>query len=49
MITNYKNADSWLKTPVIEEEAFKNLQDIMIDNKDLESYVDYKDLIYELN
>jgi len=49
MITNYKNADSWFKTPKIEEEAFKNLQNIMIDNKDLESYVDYKDLIYELN
>ena len=49
MITNYKNADSWFKTPKIEEEAFKNLQNIMIDNKDLESYVDYKDLTYELN
>ncbi len=49
MITNYKNADSWFKTPKIEEEAFKNLQNIMIDNKDLESYVDYKNLIYELN
>lgn len=49
MITNYKNADSWFKTPEIPEDAFKNLEDIMIDNKDLESYVNYKDLIYELN
>lgn len=49
MVTNYKNADVWFKTPEIPEDAFKNLQDIMIDNKDLESYVDYKDLIYELN
>lgn len=49
MITNYKNADSWFKTPEIPESAFKNLEDIMINNKDLEKYVSYKDLIYELN
>ena len=49
MIENYKKADSWFKTPEISEESFKNLQDIMIDNKELTSYVNYKDLIYELN
>lgn len=49
MINNYKNADSWFKTPVIPEDAFKNLQDIMMDNKEIKEYVDYKDLIYELN
>lgn len=49
MIKNYKNADSWFKTPEITEESFKNLEDIMIDNKELETYVNFKDLIYELN
>ncbi len=49
MIDNYKNADSWFTTPEIPEESFKNLQDIMIDNKEITSYVNYKDLIYELN
>lgn len=49
MIDNYKNADSWFKTPEIPEESFKNLQDIMIDNKEITSYVNYKDLIHELN
>ena len=49
MIENYKQADSWFKTPDITEDSFKNLQDIMIINKEISSYVDYKDLIYELN
>ena len=49
MIENYKNADSWFKTPEISEDSFKNLQDIMIDNKEIETYVNYKDLIYELD
>lgn len=49
MIENYKSADSWFKTPEISENSFKNLQDIMIDNKELTSYVNYKDLIYEVN
>lgn len=49
MIENYKKADSWFKTPEISEESFKNLQDIMIDNKELTSYANYKDLVYEIN
>ena len=49
MIDNYKNADSWFETPKIPEDSFKNLQDIMMDNKDIKSYVNYKDLIYEIN
>lgn len=49
MIENYKKADSWFKTPEISDSSFKNLQDIMIDNKELTSYVNYKDLIYEVN
>ena len=49
MIENYKKADSWFETPEIPEDSFKNLQNIMIDNKDIKSYVDYKDLIYEVN
>lgn len=49
MIENYKKADSWFTTPEITENSFKNLEDIMIDNKELDSYVNFKDLVYEVN
>jgi len=49
MIENYKKADSWLDTPEITEETFNNLQDIMIDNKEINDYVSYDDLIYDIN
>lgn len=49
MIENYKNADSWFKDPKIPENSFNNLQDMLIDNNEIESRVNYKDLIYEIN
>jgi len=45
IIERYKEADSWLTTPHITEESFKNLQDIMIKDKQIKDYVPYKDLI----
>lgn len=49
MIDNYKQYDSWLKTPEIKEETFKNLENIMIDNNELEEYVNYSNLIHDIN
>lgn len=49
MIENYKKYDSWLSTPQITEEMFENLENIMIDNNELDKYVNYHDLIYEFN
>lgn len=49
MLDNYKKADSWLSTPEISEDIFKNLENIMIDNNELDKYVDYKDLVYDIN
>lgn len=45
IVDNYKQADSWLQTPYISEEYLENLEDIMIDNDLLTSYVPYKDLV----
>ena len=47
-IKNYKNNDSWLKTTYIEEELLTNLEDLLIDNKLLDDYIPYKDLIITL-
>lgn len=49
MIDNYKKYDSWLTTPEISESSFENLEDIMIDNNELDKYVNYSDLVYELD
>ena len=45
IIERYKKADSWLDNPYISEESFKNLEDIMIKDKQINTYVSYKDLI----
>lgn len=45
IIERYKDADSWLTTPYITEESFKNLQDIMIKDNQIKDYVPFKDLI----
>ena len=45
IVSRYKNADSWLSTPYVSEDSFKNLEDIMINNDLLEDYVPYKDLV----
>lgn len=45
IIDRYKNNDSWLETPYISEESFKNLEDIMIKSNQIKEYVNFKDLI----
>ena len=49
MIKNYKDYDSWYKEPIINKEDFENLEDIMINNKELDEYVPFSDLVYEIN
>lgn len=48
IVDNYKKYDSWLDTPFITEESFKNLQDIMINNQLIDNYVPYNELIKNL-
>lgn len=45
IVENYKKYDSWLSTPFISEESFKNLENIMIENQLLKEYVPYNKLI----
>ena len=45
IIKRYKEYDSWLSTPYISEDSFKNLMDIMIESNQLDKYVSYEDLI----
>lgn len=45
IVERYKQADSWLDNPYISEESFKNLEDIMINDNQINTYVPYKDLI----
>lgn len=49
IIKRYKDADSWLDDPYIEESMFKNLEDIMIDSKQIKEYVPYNDLVNNLH
>ena len=45
IIDRYKKNDSWLLTPYISEDSFKNLEDIMIKSNQIDNYVNYNDLI----
>lgn len=45
IVKRYKEADSWLPTPFVSKQSFKNLEDIMIENDLLKDYVPYKDLV----
>lgn len=45
IVDRYKEADSWLKNSFITEDSFKNLEDIMIRNKNITDYVPYEKLI----
>ena len=47
-IEQYKKTDTWPKTTDFTEESFNHMQDIMINAKQLENKVNYKDLIYEI-
>lgn len=49
MIDNYKKADSWFKDPKIPEDSFNNLQEMLIDNNEIKTKVNYQDLIYEID
>ncbi len=45
IVKRYKDADSWLDNPHIDEKLFENLEDIMIDSKQIEKYVPFDDLV----
>lgn len=49
IVDRYKKADSWLSTTYISKESFENLEDIMIESKQLNEYVPYEDLIINYN
>lgn len=49
IIKRYREADSWLSNTTITEESYKNLEDIMIDNNLLDSYVPFNELVINLN
>ncbi len=42
---SYRDTDSWMKTPVMTEDAFKRLQDIMETNGELKARVAFGELI----
>ena len=46
IIKRYKESDSWLSNTFINEEAYKNLENVMIKAKLLDSYVDFNKLVY---
>ena len=48
IIDNYKKYDSWLENSFINEDSFKNLENILLDNKLINDYVPYSDLIHNL-
>lgn len=49
IVKRYKEADSWLDNTTISEESYKNLENIMIDNKLLNEYVPFDKLVIDLN
>lgn len=46
VINRYKENDTWPKTTEFTEESFNHLQDIMINAKQLDKKVNFKDLVY---
>ena len=49
IVKRYKESDSWLNNTTINEDIYKNLEDIMIDNNLLDNYVDFNKLVINLN
>lgn len=45
IVDNYKKYDSWLESPFITEESYKNLENIMMDANLLDAYVPYEKLV----
>ena len=46
IIDRYKKGDAWRENINISEEEWKHIQEIIIEAKELDSYVPYEDLIY---
>lgn len=49
IVKRYRDADTWLNNTSIPEKYYKNLEDIMIDNELLDDYVNFKELVVNLN
>lgn len=49
IVKRYRDADSWLDNTSISEEAYRNLENIMIENNLLDDYVQFSDLVIDLN
>ena len=49
IIDRYKNADSWQQNIEVTESSFKNLEDVLLDNKLIKDYVPFKDLVINFN
>ncbi len=49
IVKRYKNSDSWLDNTTITEDLYNNLEDLMIDNNLLDTYVPFNDLVFNLN
>lgn len=49
IVKRYRNADSWLDNTSINEESYKNLENIMIDNNLLDEYVPFDKLVRNFN
>ena len=45
IVDNYKRYDSWLDNTIIEEDKYKNLEDIMIRANLINEYVNFNDLV----
>lgn len=48
MIERYKHADAWLKSPLVEENFYNTLVELLRDNKLIKEDVYYKDLVNNL-
>lgn len=49
IVKRYRDADSWFNDTTINQKAYENLEDIMIDNNLLDNYVPFEDLVINLN
>lgn len=45
MIQNYLDADSWLNSSYIDEKIFINLEDLLIENKLIDNYIPFNNLV----
>ena len=44
-INNYKSINAWQQTPIISEEAFKHLQEVMFEAGELYEFVPFDELM----